>query len=316
MYMTCIGLPWTEATIVLKRMLPNAILIANGKGGVGKTSITANLAGTAAGAGWRVLAIDLDPQGNLGSDLGYRQQGRGDAGRSLWRAVRGDGHIEVLESIRPGLDVVAGGSHLRALADDLTVDRQTQATVITALATTLAPLAHGYDLVVIDGPPAGGSLVDAALCAARWVVIPVRGDEGSLDGLELIASAFGSARAHNPHLTLMGIAMFDLAVNATALRDELRATLEAELGTTAPVFGSVIRSSQRSAFDMRRFGLLAKEYHQRSQVALAADRARRRIESDGLGPAVRRFSSAAHGLADDYRLLTAEILDRFVGATS
>ena len=50
--------------------LQNAVAIANGKGGVGKTSITANVAGTAALSGWKVLAVDLDPQGNLGNDLG------------------------------------------------------------------------------------------------------------------------------------------------------------------------------------------------------------------------------------------------------
>ena len=59
----------------------NVIAFANGKGGVGKTSLTANVAGLAADAGWRVLAVDLDPQGNLGSDLGYDQTDKGDDGR-------------------------------------------------------------------------------------------------------------------------------------------------------------------------------------------------------------------------------------------
>jgi Mrp family chromosome partitioning ATPase len=63
--------------------LDNAVAVATGKGGVGKTSITANVAGTAALSGWRVLAVDLDPQGNLGNDLGYNQRGDGDEGGRL-----------------------------------------------------------------------------------------------------------------------------------------------------------------------------------------------------------------------------------------
>ncbi len=62
-------------------MIPNSILVLNGKGGVGKTSLTANLAGLAALSGWRVLAVDLDPQGNLGRDLGYL--GDADDGQTL-----------------------------------------------------------------------------------------------------------------------------------------------------------------------------------------------------------------------------------------
>ena len=56
-------------------MLNQALAIANGKGGVGKTSLTSNIASMAAHSGWDVLVIDLDPQGNLGADLGYRQMG-------------------------------------------------------------------------------------------------------------------------------------------------------------------------------------------------------------------------------------------------
>ena len=54
-------------------MIPNSILTINGKGGVGKTSLVANIAGLTAGSGWRVLAIDTDPQGSASwwSDRGH-----------------------------------------------------------------------------------------------------------------------------------------------------------------------------------------------------------------------------------------------------
>ena len=63
--------------------LRRTIAVLNGKGGVGKTSLTANLSGLFADAGYRVLAIDLDPQGNLGNDLGYLGAVLGDGGAGL-----------------------------------------------------------------------------------------------------------------------------------------------------------------------------------------------------------------------------------------
>jgi cellulose biosynthesis protein BcsQ len=288
--------------------MPNAVLVANGKGGVGKTSIAANVAGMAARAGKRVLVVDLDPQGNLGSDLGYRQRGAGDDGLSLLRAVEARTDPTVMQQVRPGLDVVAGGRAVRGLADRLTVEIHRDPAAVTGLGHALAPVSSRYDLVLLDAPPSTGSLIDAALASVRWVLSPVRADDASLDGLEVMARAFPPARSHNPKLQLMGVVMFDLAIGATALRSELRSLLEDELGGVAPVFCSVIRRSERSAFDMRRFGLLAIEYLERARSELSAPSVEGRISTQRLDGAVARFSSAAAGLAQDYRDLTGEIL--------
>ncbi len=86
-------------------MLQRSIAVSNGKGGVGKTSVASHLAGIAAAAGWKVLAVDLDPQGNLGQDLGYYQADRGDSGRSLSDAVIDGTELVPLRDVRPNLDV-------------------------------------------------------------------------------------------------------------------------------------------------------------------------------------------------------------------
>jgi cellulose biosynthesis protein BcsQ len=292
-------------------MVRNVITIANGKGGVGKTSIAANLAGIAAAAGWRVLAVDLDPQGNLGSDLGYRQKLRSDDGQGLYEAVVQKRRPTVLEGIRTGLDAIPGGRYNRMLADHLTIGRATDPDSVMGVAHALAPLAARYDLVVIDGPPAGGSLIDSALAASRWVVVPIRADEGSLDGLELIATSFDLIKdREDVEVELMGVALFDVPVQASAVREAIRSVVKAELGEVAPMFEAVIRSSHRSAFDMRRFGLLAHEYHARATQALSS--VRERIEAQRLGGEVERFSRASAGLSTDYHDLTAEILTRFL----
>lgn len=289
----------------------NVITIANGKGGVGKTSIAANLAGIAAAAGWRVLAVDLDPQGNLGSDLGYRQKARSDDGQGLYEAVVQQRRPTVLEGVRPGLDAIAGGRFNRMLADHLTIGRAADPDSVMGVAHALAPLAARYDLVVIDGPPAGGSLIDSALAASRWVIVPIRADEGSLDGLELIATSFDLLKdREDVEVELMGVALFDVPVQASAVRETMRSVVTAELGSVAPMFEAVIRSSHRSAFDMRRFGLLAHEYHARAAHALSS--VRERIEAQRLGGEVERFSRASAGLSTDYHDLTAEILTRFL----
>lgn len=277
--------------------------MGNAKGGVGKTSIVANVAGIAAVAGWRVLAIDLDPQGNLGTDLGYQKQPENDEGASLVGAVREATPVQRIFGVRPGLDVVPGGPAFADAITDLAASPGTLARIID-------PLAVLYDLVLIDCPPAGGPIVDAALIASKWLVCPVRADMASLDGVQLMARRFGPIRQSlNPELELLGVVLFDFARNATAILRDVRATLDADLGGVAPVLPGPIRRSERSAFDMRRLGLLAHEYEERyieaERVPLAE-----RIAASRTGDAAPRYSSSAPGLAADYLSLANAILQR------
>ncbi len=288
-------------------MLSNSLMFGNGKGGVGKTSICANVAGLAAQSGWRVLAVDLDPQGNLGSDLGYKQRGQSDEGEGLLHAVVSGTPLRALRDVRPRLDAIPAGAATTDLLAVLTNRRSVDPTSVSDVARVLQPLATSYDLVVIDSPPAGGVAVDAALAASHWVVIPVRFDDGSLDGLELMARQFGAIRRLiNPNLELLGVALFDFSTSGTVIRREVRQELVAELGGAAPVLKSVIRRSERGAYDMRRTGTLAHEYKVK---AAEADKVSigERIRRSKAGEAAR-YSSAAEGLADDYGKLATEIL--------
>ena len=67
--------------------LTRVVTVANGKGGVGKSTVATNVAGLAAAAGWRVLLVDFDPQGNAGHILGYGWRGESDGGRHLVQAL-------------------------------------------------------------------------------------------------------------------------------------------------------------------------------------------------------------------------------------
>lgn len=284
-------------------------MFGNGKGGVGKTSICANVAGLAAQSGWRTLVVDLDPQGNLGSDLGYKQKGLSDEGESLFNAVVSGHSLQPLRDVRANLDAIPAGHATKDLFTALTNRRTIDPRSIRDVLRVLEPLEDLYDLVLIDSPPAGGIAVDAALAASHWLVIPVKFDDGSLDGLELMARQFGDIqKSVNPDLSLLGVSLFDFSTQGTVIRAEVRRQLMDELQGGAPVFKSIIRRSERAAYDMRRAGVLAHEYYQKAEAAKQRLSIADRIKRSQQGQPIDRHSTAAGGLAEDYKKLTTEIL--------
>jgi chromosome partitioning protein len=288
-------------------MLHNTIATANGKGGVGKTSITANTAGVLANSGWHVLAVDLDRQGNLEKDLGYRDHPDNDHGEMLFRSLTGDQPLSpVVRDVRPNLDVIPGGEQI--FYADAGLARQGFDPRL--LAAKLAPLSGDYDLIIVDCPPAGGIMTTLAMGAARGLVIPVKADDCSTEGLELVAEQFQKVRATaNPDLQVLGVVIFALEAGATALRRTVRGELEAALGGVAPVFKSVIRHSARAAFDTRRAGELAHEY----ELVAASSKGERlkALRDPNVNLAsLRHFSASADGLAGDYAALAEEIVAR------
>lgn len=92
-------------------LMRRTVAIANGKGGVGKTSLTDGLGGLIAAGGYRVLTMDADPQGNLRRDLGYPDSG----GRALADAIKLGTTLEPVRDVRDNLDAVPGGAALEEL---------------------------------------------------------------------------------------------------------------------------------------------------------------------------------------------------------
>lgn len=260
--------------------LPTVVVVANAKGGVGKTSIVAHLAGLAAARGWRTLAIDLDPQGNLAVDLGYRD--RTDFGRSLARLFRSTGDPVTLAGVRPGLDAWAGGPELSATVSAALIPQTDQ-----PLAGAIAAVAASYDAVFIDCPPALGPLVDAGLAAADLLLVPIRADHASLDGLSMISDRFRRVRETRPSLELLGVTLFDVSRAATALVRDIAEALNRSFAGHEPRPLPAIRRSERTAYELRRQGRLAHEL-----AAGAAD------------------DSPTAKLADDYCALADVVLTR------
>jgi cellulose biosynthesis protein BcsQ len=253
------------------------VAIANGKGGVGKTTLTAGLAGQLASGGSRVLVVDTDPQANLARDLGY---------------AAGDGSNLSLAITARG----ARGATLPGLKPAL---------------AKVAPEKKGadYDVVLVDTPPGEPILQELVFAAADFLIIPTRSDEASLDGLVVVAQRFAAARAVNPKLTLLGVVLFGVRAGSTRMQARVRSALQETLGDAAPVFPTSIRYLESAAVDMRSRGVLPHELTElhRSDTRKRLSRLREGTPADAGDTLLSRDSSAA-GLAGDYAALADEVL--------
>lgn len=286
--------------------LRRVVALVNDKGGVGKTTLAANLAGQVAAAGYRVLLIDLNRQGNLADDLGFRgRAGVDDQGAGLLGALLLGQPLSPVTGVRPNLDVVPGGLRLSELTLVMVSRLQQHGqSAFLALGEALEPIAGRYDLIVIDSPPENVLLVDLALGAARWVLMPTRTDSGGLVGMRLVAERFARAREINPALGLLGVVLFGSLSSATAIREEVRADVDAAFGGRSAMLRASIRYSERYAREGRKRGRLAHEL----EIDAASQPAWWEALRNGGKPG-RRLPDTVASVSADFAAVAAEVLD-------
>ena len=215
------------------------IAFSNQKGGVGKTTTCANLAASLAGLGYRVLAFDSDPQGNLTKALGINPHTLQD--RTTYEVLVNQLDVEAALvapiPMLPTLRLVGTNLSLAAAEMQLMGQVARESRIVRAL----EPVRHQFDFILIDSPPNLGIFTINALVAANAVIIPVTVDVYALDGVAALLDTIKQVRTVNPHL--LNVWALCNETDQSNLGKDIRAELEGSF--KGNLLRTVIRKNQK-----------------------------------------------------------------------
>lgn len=253
-----------ETSTLPRPVEPRVLVVANQKGGVGKTTSAVNIAAGLAIGGLRVLVIDLDPQGNASTALAIEhREGTPGSYEVLIGQVPIRDVVQVCPDL-PNLWVVPATMDLAAAEINLisVVSRETR--LKTAVTEFLAK--HYVDYVIIDCPPSLGLLTLNALVAGRELLIPIQCEYYALEGVTQLLRTIdiiNRQMQHDLKLTTVLLTMADA-------RTKLTSQVSAEVRNYFPdqTLNSVIPRSVRVA-EAPSYGQTVVTYHRASSGAQA-----------------------------------------------
>ncbi|MDP1665321.1 MAG: ParA family protein [Methylobacter sp.] len=242
------------------------VAIINQKGGVGKTTTTANLCHAIAELGSKVTAIDLDPQGHLAVSLGITAQDIGGIDEAMLK--KKEVHQQLI-SVRDNLQLITSGSKLKDI-EQLTGNNSPRGVLLkNALHGNLTD----QDFIFIDCPPSSGLLVANALIAADEILIPMASDFLALQGLSHLMGTIKrfEKALQRKYKTLLVMSRYSpnrrissqvLNVLLTHFPEQILATVVRETALLAecPSFGKTILEYSPKSRSARDFRSLAHDF--------------------------------------------------------
>ena len=179
-----------------------SIACVSGKGGVGKTTTCASLAGALAERGLRVLAVDMDPQSNLTSGLGFNPYSLERTISEVLTGALGVADV-VLHTAWPNLDLVPANPDLSAVEDELPSSLNRETVLRDALR---GDGGAEYDYLMFDTPPNFGFHTINVLAATDYILVPVQMSGYAIKGLKEVLRTVHAARQRlNPNLRVLGL---------------------------------------------------------------------------------------------------------------
>lgn len=187
--------------------MTKVISIINHKGGVGKTTTTANLGGALTQKGYRVLLVDLDGQANLTMSLGLSS----DLNETIYSSMKSGKSFPVYKN-KEGLEIVPSCLDLSAIETEL-MNEPVRELILKSL---LENIRDRYDYILIDCPPSLSLLSLNALTASDGIIIPVQPQYLAMRGMDKLVNIINKVKSRiNPSLSIYGIliTMYDGRTN-------------------------------------------------------------------------------------------------------